>query len=200
MPDKTEETIDAHGYLHSGDVAEFDDNNRRDVPVPSGFMKITGRIKELIITAGGENVAPVLIENDMKSAMLAMSNCMVVGENRKYLVLLLSLKCNVHPETGEPTDDLALDALSVSKQIGSVADTVSQAIMDPLWKQYIGDCIAKANKKAISNAQCIQKWHVLAQDFSEVGGELTPTLKLKRNVVSVKYAMLINSLYNDDIL
>ena len=74
MPDKTEETIDEQGYLHSGDVAEFDDNDVPGQAKPSGFMRITGRIKDLIITAGGENIPPVLIENEMKVAMVCDSH------------------------------------------------------------------------------------------------------------------------------
>ena len=67
MKDKTTETIDSEGWLHSGDVAKFDDDNDPNIPAPSGFMSITGRIKELIITAGGENIPPVLIENEVSS-------------------------------------------------------------------------------------------------------------------------------------
>ena len=92
MPDKTAETIDEEGYLHSGDVAAFDSNDQKDVPRPSGFMKITGRIKELIITAGGENVPPVLIEDAIKAATLAVSNVIVIGDKRKFLSALVSLK------------------------------------------------------------------------------------------------------------
>lgn len=79
-PVKTAETIDDQGYLHSGDVGEFDGNDTTTSPSPSGFLRITGRIKELIITAGGENIPPVLIENEMKAAMVALSNCMVLTQ------------------------------------------------------------------------------------------------------------------------
>ena len=101
MPDKTKETIDSDSFMHSGDVAEFDDDGDEDIVTagPSGFMKITGRIKELIITAGGENIPPVLIENEMKAAMPALSNCMVVGDKRKYLAMLVSLKTEVDSES-----------------------------------------------------------------------------------------------------
>merc|ERR1712000_687743 len=101
MPDKTAETIDSDGYLHSGDVAEFDNNEKKGMPSPSGFMHITGRIKELIITAGGENIPPVLIEEEMKSAMVAISNCMVIGDRRKFLAMVVALKCEVDAETQE---------------------------------------------------------------------------------------------------
>lgn len=196
MPEQSASTIDEEGYLHSGDVAAFDDNDYPDVPKPSGFMKITGRIKELIITAGGENVPPVLIEDAMKNAMpLALSNVMVVGDRRKFLAMLVSLKVDMDPETAAPTDQLAKDALFVGQQIGSTATTYTQAKDDPRWIEYINAGVKKGNSKTTSNAQIVQKWKWLPADFSEKAGELTPTLKLKRNVVSAKYQDLIESIY-----
>lgn len=126
MPDKTAETIDNDGFLHSGDIAEFDEDDNPKIPAPSGFMKITGRIKELIITAGGENVPPVLIEDSMKAQMVAISNCMVIGDKRKYLAMLVSLKTEINLSTGEPTDKLAADSLFVGKEIGSTATTLPE--------------------------------------------------------------------------
>jgi long-chain-fatty-acid--CoA ligase ACSBG len=195
MPDKTAETIDDRGYLHSGDVAEFDENNVAGIPPPSGFMKITGRIKELIITAGGENVPPVLIENEMKAAMTALSNCIVIGDRRKFLSMLISVKTDVNPETGEPTDKLAGDALVVAEQIGSQARTVAEVANDPLWTKYFNDGMKAANTKTTSNAQVVQKWSLLPTDLSEKAGDLTPTLKLKRSVVAEKYLSIIDAMY-----
>ena len=198
MPDKTAETIDAEGYLHSGDVAEFDDDNDANVRAPSGFMRITGRIKELIITAGGENVPPVLIENEMKAAMPALSNCMVIGDKRKFLSMLVSLKVEVDLETGVPSDKLSVDSIYFGQQIGSTATTLSEAADDPKWIKYINDGVKVANSKTTSSAQIVQKWKMLPVDFSEKAGDLTPTLKLKRNVVTEKYAELIDSIYDED--
>lgn len=195
MPEQTAETIDNDGFLHSGDIAEFDGNNHPDVPAPSGFMRITGRIKELIITAGGENIPPVLIENEVKAALLAVSNCMLIGDKRKFLSLLVALKCTVDKDTNEPTDILAHDAVFIGNQIGSTATTMTEAAADPLWSKYIENGIKTANSKTTSNAQIIQKWKMLPADFSEKQGDLTPTLKLKRNVVAKKYDALIESLY-----
>uniref|UniRef100_A0A7S3M8Z0 AMP-dependent synthetase/ligase domain-containing protein n=1 Tax=Spumella elongata TaxID=89044 RepID=A0A7S3M8Z0_9STRA len=196
MPDKTAETIDDEGYLHSGDVAVFDSDVDNDIVGPSGFMKITGRIKELIITAGGENVPPVLIENEVKSALVAVSNCMVIGDKRKFLTMLVSLKVEVDGDA-KPTDQLAADSLFVAKQIGSSATTYSAARADPLFKQYIDGGVKTANSKTTSNAQIVQKWTWLPVDFSEKAGDLTPTLKLKRSVVDAKYTDLIESLYKE---
>eukprot|EP00428_Durinskia_dybowskii_P074389 CAMPEP_0170405002 /NCGR_PEP_ID=MMETSP0117_2-20130122/26943_1 /TAXON_ID=400756 /ORGANISM="Durinskia baltica, Strain CSIRO CS-38" /LENGTH=656 /DNA_ID=CAMNT_0010662077 /DNA_START=51 /DNA_END=2018 /DNA_ORIENTATION=+ len=192
MPDKTAETIDNEGYLHSGDVAVFDNDVDTDIIGPSGFMKITGRIKELIITAGGENVPPVLIENEVKSAAVAISNCMVIGDKRKFLAMLVSLKVEVDGDA-KPTDKLAADSLFVAKEIGSSATTYSAAKADPLWKEYINKAVKTANSKTTSNAQIVQKWAWLPVDFSEKAGDLTPTLKLKRSVVAEKNAELIES-------
>eukprot|EP00605_Chrysophyceae_sp_TOSAG23-4_P001818 GSChrysophyteH1.ASY1.ANO1.2008.1 assembled CDS len=163
MEKQTKETIDPEGYLHSGDVAEFD----KDI---NGFMKITGRIKELIITAGGENIPPVLIEAEMKTEMLALSNCIVVGDKRKYLVMLTSLKC-----------------------------TLTEAAKDPKWAAYIDAGMKAANKRNTSNAQQVQKWRMLPVDLSEKEGDLTPTLKLKRNVVVKKYTELIDDIYGESL-
>ena len=196
MPDKSAETIDEEGFLHSGDVAVFDGDNDPDIIGPSGFMKITGRIKELIITAGGENVPPVLIENEVKAACVAISNCMVIGDKRKFLSMLVSLKVGVDSDA-LPTDKLAADSLFVAKQIGSKATTYSEAKMDPLWSQYIDTGMKTANSKTTSNAQIVQKWAWLPTDFSEKGGELTPTLKLKRNVAYDKYLTLCNKFYEE---
>jgi long-chain-fatty-acid--CoA ligase ACSBG len=198
MPAETASTIDEEGFLHSGDVAEFDNNDDDLIPKPSGFMKITGRIKELIITAGGENVPPVLIENEMKAAMLAISNVMVIGDKRKFLTMLVSLKVTVDAESGLPTDQLAPDSLHEAGRIGSTVTTYSAAKQDPVWKAYIENGIKAANKKSTSNAQIVQKFAWLPMDFCEKHGELTPTLKLKRSVVTAKYESLIESLYADD--
>jgi long-chain-fatty-acid--CoA ligase ACSBG len=196
MPEKTAETIDEEGFLHSGDVATFDDCNKQEIPEgPSGFMKITGRIKELIITAGGENIPPVLIENEMKAAMVALSNCMVVGDKKKFLTMLISVKTEVDLETMLPTNKLAADSLHIGKQIGSSATTTEEVAADPLWKEYFEKGRKEANSKTTSNAQVVQKYALLPTDFSEKAGDLTPTLKLKRNVVAEKYADLIESLY-----
>jgi len=193
---ETQATIDDEGYLHSGDVAEFDDNDDPEILKPSGFMRITGRIKELIITAGGENVPPVLIENEMKAALLALSNVMVIGDKRKFLTMVVSLKVEVDGESGMPTDRLAADSLFVAKQIGSTATLYSEAKVDPLWKAYVDKGMKVGNSKTTSNAQIVQKWAWLPQDFSEKAGELTPTLKLKRKVAAEKHASVIEAMYH----
>jgi long-chain-fatty-acid--CoA ligase ACSBG len=198
MPEQTAATVDENGFLHSGDVAEFDGNDSPGIPSPSGFMKITGRIKELIITGGGENIPPVLIEDNMKAEMPFISNVMVIGDRRKYLSMVVSLKCELDATTGEPTDVLLAEVVEVGKTLGSSATTMSAAAVDPLWQTRITDGMKAANKLTTSNAQMVQKWKMLPIDFSEAAGDLTPTLKLKRSVVVEKYAELIDSIYNEE--
>lgn len=196
MPEKTADTFDSEGYLLTGDIGSFDEDNDPDIASgPAGFMRITGRIKELIISAGGENIPPVLIENEMKHAMEALSSCMVVGNRRKYLIMLVALKLKVDNVTGLPTDELAPDSLFFGKQIGSSATTYTEAKADPLWKKYVDEGMKQGNSQNHSAAQIVKKWVWLPTDFSEKGGDLTPTLKLKRSVVADKYADLIDATY-----
>ena len=167
----------------------------RDGVPNTGFVSITGRIKELIITAGGENVAPVLIEETMKAAMPALSNCMVIGDKRKYLSILFCLQVVIDETTGVASNKLTGVALQTSKDIGSNAVTTEEVKTCEKWKKYFDDGMTAANKKAISRAQRVQYWTLLDTDFTEVGGELTPTLKLKRSVTVAKYADVIEGIY-----
>lgn len=197
MPDKTNETIDDDGWLHSGDVVAIDDDDCPDVIKPSGFIKITGRIKELIITAGGENVPPVLIEDALKFAMPAISNTMVIGDKRKFLSALICLQVEINVESGEASNKLTGTALDTAKSIGSKATTTDEVMKDHLWTKYFEDGIKKANAKAASRAQQVSKWTLLPSDFTEKGGELTPTLKLKRSVTADKYTDVIEAMYTN---
>jgi len=193
MPDKTAETIDPDGFMHSGDVVKIDDC-LIDGEENTGFISITGRIKELIITAGGENVAPVIIEDNMKGEMPALSNCMVIGDKRKFLSILFCLQVEISDD-GVATDKLTGEALDTSKKIGSDAVTTGEARDCDKWKKYFDDGMAAANDKAISRAQRVAKWALLDTDFTEPGGELTPTLKLKRSVAADKYTDVIEGIY-----
>ncbi|XP_067872507.1 long-chain-fatty-acid--CoA ligase ACSBG2 isoform X2 [Heterodontus francisci] len=192
MEDKTEEAIDEDGWLHSGDLGKHDEN---------GFLYITGRIKELIITAGGENIPPVPIEDAVKERLPIISNAMLIGDKRKFLSMLLTLKCNVNSDTGEPQDDLTEEAIQFCQQIGCKATKVLEIIASKDVDVFgaIQEGINRVNEQASSNAQRIQKWHLLEKDFSLPGGELGPTMKLKRPVVLKMYRDQIDDFYKDAI-
>ena len=167
--------------MHSGDVGAIDPE--------TNMLSITGRIKELIITAGGENIAPVPVEDAIKGYLPAISNVMMVGDKRKYNTMLVTLR--QVPDGEGFTEKLFGTSLEVNRDV----TTVKQAQSDAKWKAYIEEGIAKYTKTAVSNAQRIQKFKSLDTDFSVPGGELTGTQKLKRNVVTEKYAAVINSMY-----
>ncbi|KAJ7416800.1 Long-chain-fatty-acid--CoA ligase ACSBG2 [Pitangus sulphuratus] len=171
MEDKTKEAIDEDGWLHSGDLGKHDKD---------GFLYITGRIKELIITAGGENIPPVPIEDAVKNAVPIISNAMLVGDKAKFLAMLLTLKCKVDAETGEPGDELTPEALEYCQKLGSKATKVSEIISskDKAIYAAIQKGITAVNEGATSNAQKVQKWVLLEKDFSLFGGELGPRTTL----------------------
>ncbi|KAL4634756.1 long-chain-fatty-acid-CoA ligase ACSBG2 [Arapaima gigas] len=190
MADKTTEALDAEGWLHSGDLGKQD---------ADGFLFITGRIKELIITAGGENIPPVPIEDAVKEEVPLISNAMLIGDKRKFLSMLLTIKCRVNGDTGEPEDELTDEAVDLCRKLGSAATRVSHIVggQDRAVDAAIQQGIDRVNKKAVSNAQRIQKWTVLDRDFSIPGGELGPTMKLKRPVVLKMYKEQIDNFYKE---
>ncbi|KAJ0394622.1 hypothetical protein P43SY_000005 [Pythium insidiosum] len=184
----TKDTL-REGWLCSGDVGQFDED---------GFLRITGRIKELIITAGGENIPPVLIEDSLKAELPALSNIMVIGDKRKYLTFACTFRV-VMDDNGAPTDKLDKTVLKVAEEIGSTARTVAEAAACEKFKKYIEAGMKRSNERSTSRAQRVQKFIVLPRDFSIAGGELTPTLKLKRAVVVKMYTPEIDEMYGESL-
>jgi len=176
--------IDDNGWLHSGDKGAMD---------ARGMFKITGRYKELIIGSGGENIAPVPIEDNIKKLSPAISNVMMVGDKRKFNVALVTLKAF---GTGELSggNELEGPALKISDGI----TTISGACKDETFIKHVTDTIiATNNDGAVTtiNAAKIQKFSILPADFSVTDGDLTATLKTKRSVIEAKYASTIEKMY-----
>lgn len=185
---KTIEAIDDGRWLRTGDVGYIDKD---------GYLFITGRMKELIITAGGENIPPVLIESVVKAECSAISNAFLVGDKKKFLTLLVTLKTEMDSE-GAPKDELSKETLKWFETLNVKHKTLKEVLAagpDPLVMKALQEAVDAANVKAISNAQKIQKFAILPQDFSIATGELGPTMKLKRNVVTDKYKEVIEKFY-----
>lgn len=187
MPEKTADTFDDEGFLRTGDIGVVKD----------GFTFITGRIKEMIITAGGENMAPVLLENEIKSRLPALSNVVMIGDRQKYLIALMTIKLMPDGKGGF-LDTLDPAAAAVDPACKTFADTQKSKI----WSEYLAKGVEAANGVAISRAQHTRKYCVLPGDFSPVGEmpELTATMKLRREVVQKKYMGSIQSTYGEDFM
>jgi long-chain acyl-CoA synthetase len=164
----TRETL-VDGWLRTGDLGEID---------ADGFIKITGRKKDIIITAGGKNITPANLEAEIKQHPL-VSQCVVVGDRRPYLVGLVTLD----PE----------EALSFAKENGLPEDPRALASNETIQSS-IDEHLAKVNEK-FARVEQVKKLKILPHDLSQEGGELTPTLKVKRAVVADKYAAEIDALY-----
>jgi long-chain-fatty-acid--CoA ligase ACSBG len=181
---KTNESIDKEGWLHSGDKGCIDTR---------GMVKITGRYKELIIGSGGENIAPVPIEDGIKQACQGLSNVMMVGDQRKFNVAIVTLKAKGATGDLPGGDELDGGALLISP----ATKTITEAMADPVWHKAITDAIAKVNK-SLPPPSRIQRFTILPLDFSVDTEELTPTFKTKRSVVEKKYADTIESMFDDN--
>jgi len=185
MKKKNSETIDEDGWLHSGDKGTQGEN---------GMFRITGRYKELIITAGGENIAPVPIEDDIKKNCPAISNIMMVGDKMKYNTVLITLKCV--GATGELQGTNILDG--EAKEVNPKVTTTEEAAKCPIWNKYITDAITATNQNSavcVSQPSRVQKFTILPRDFSVATEEFTATFKLKRSVVQEMYKAEIATMY-----
>ncbi len=171
-PTATAEAIEPDGWFHSGDIGEIDDQ---------GFVKITGRKKELIVTAGGKNVAPAVLEDRLRANWL-VSQCMVVGDAQPFIAALVTIDPESFPgwlkQAGKPE-----------------GSTIASMTNDPDLVAEIQKAVDEANK-AVSNAEAIKKFTILQEDWTEEGGQLTPSMKLKRNVVMKEYASEVDALYS----
>src|SRR4051794_297040 len=167
-PEATSETI-VNGWLHTGDIGEIDGD---------GFIKITGRKKDIIITAGGKNITPANLEAEIKQHPL-VSQCVVVGDRRPYLVALVTLD----PE----------EAVKYAQENNLPEDPV-QLAQNPDIKAQIEAHVEKINQN-FARVEQVKKISILPHDLSQESGELTPTLKVKRAVVAQKHEGEIEQLY-----
>ena len=167
--DAATEEANGNGWFHSGDIGEIDDD---------GFVRITGRKKELLVTAGGKNVAPAVLEDRLRAHPL-VSQCIAVGDQKPFIACLVTLDAEaIGPwasAKGKPTD-------------------VASLVDDPDLHAEIQAGVDDANK-AVSKAEAIRKFAILPTDWTEEDGQLTPSLKLKRSVVMKQFATEVEALY-----
>jgi len=185
--DATCKEMSQDGWMKSGDLAKID---------ADGFLSIVGRDKDLIITAGGENIPPAPIQDAVKKELPCVSQSLLLGDEQRFVAMFLTLTTDVNMETMEPTDNLTVATKDWCRSKGSNAETVQDVLEGPDSKVMaaIQEAIDKVNKGAASNAQKIQKWMVIPKDFSLPGGELGPTMKVKRGEVTKKYMHCIDKI------
>jgi long-chain acyl-CoA synthetase len=170
LPEQTADLLDDEGWLHTGDIGLLDED---------GFLAVIDRKKELIITAGGENVAPAGIENLLVAHPL-VGQALAYGDRRPYVVAVLTLDGEVAPAW----------ARARGIEPGSLAELAEH----PAVLEAVGEAVAAANQK-LARVQQVKAWRLLPLEWTAESEELTPTLKLKRRVVHAKYADIIDSLY-----
>jgi long-chain acyl-CoA synthetase len=170
-PEATAETIDSEGWLHTGDVGHIDDD---------GFLYITDRIKELIVTAGGKNVAPQPLENALKTHEF-IAQAMVIGDQRNFVSAIIVPQADV------------LESWARDRGIeGDLQSLCGNATVIEHFKSAVDSRMG-----SFSRYESVRKFTLVPDEFSQEAGELTPTLKLKRRVLLAKYAEVIEAMYED---
>ena len=172
--DNEEATLEAlkDGWFHTGDLGELDED---------GYLKITGRKKEILVTAGGKNVAPAVLEDRLKAHPI-ISQCLVVGDGKPFIAALVTLDEEMFP--------------GWAANNGLAGVTLEQARTNETVLAEIQSAVDEANK-AVSKAESIRKFAVLSEDFTEENGTLTPSMKLKRNVIMRDFVEEVESLYGN---
>src|SRR3954463_13448513 len=172
MPDKTAEAIDDDGWLHTGDIGEFDED---------GYLKIVDRKKEIIINAAGKNMSPAYIESEVKSSSPLIGQAAVIGDRRSYNTALIVLDGDFTPAWAQQQ---------------SISDTTLEALArDEKVRAAVQEGIDAANAK-LARVEQIKKFHIVEGDWEPGGEELTPTMKLKRKPIDQKYTEQIEAMYH----
>uniref|UniRef100_A0A8C8YJZ8 long-chain-fatty-acid--CoA ligase n=1 Tax=Prolemur simus TaxID=1328070 RepID=A0A8C8YJZ8_PROSS len=187
----TKDKIDSLGWMHTGDLGFLDDNN---------FLYIMGNVHDIITLSSGEKINPSPIEEWVRTLIPIVHYAVLVGQYEPYLCALLTLKCQVNEETGEPQDALTNEAVAFCRQLKSHSTRLSDIInnQDPIVTKFISEAINTINREATSESTKIVKWVILDTDFSISAGELGATMKLKRGVVAKMYQPEIEKFYKDD--
>jgi long-subunit acyl-CoA synthetase (AMP-forming) len=171
QPEKTAETIDAEGWLHTGDVGEFDE---------AGYLRIIDRKKELIINAAGKNMSPSNIEGALKAASPMIGQACVIGDAKPYNTALIVLDADYAPAWAE--------------QQGLAGRALEELAGDAAVRVEVQAGVDRANAR-LSRVEQIKRFHLVPGDWLPGGDELTPTMKLKRRPIAQKYAAEIEALY-----
>jgi long-chain acyl-CoA synthetase len=166
----TRALIDEDGWIHTGDIGTVDDD---------GFFRVVDRKKELIITSQGKNIAPSNIENYLKESPL-VGHAMALGDNQPYVVAVLTLDGEIAP--------------LVAQKLGIEFTDLAELSAHPQIRAMVQDAVDKANAR-LSRPEQVKAWELLSQEWTAESEELTPTLKLKRRVVTSKYSDVIDRLY-----
>jgi long-chain acyl-CoA synthetase len=172
-PDATREAIDGDGWLHTGDIGALD---------PEGFLRITDRKKDIIVTSGGKNIAPQNVENLLKNDPF-VSQAFVYGDRKKYLTALITLA----------PDEIAAWAARNGIRERSVEALAKRSEVVALLKERVDEV-----NRGLASFEQVKRFVLLGVDFSQETGELTPTLKVRRKVVVGKYGSLLDALYEKD--
>jgi long-subunit acyl-CoA synthetase (AMP-forming) len=172
LPEQTAEALDADGWLHTGDIGEFDE---------AGYLRIVDRKKELIINAAGKNMSPANIESTLKGASPLIGQACVIGDGRSYNTALIVLDADFAP--------------AFAQKQGLEASTLESLAGEPAVRDAVQQAVDAANAR-LARVEQIKKFTLLPEDWAPGGDELTPTMKLKRKPIGEKFSTQIEAMYS----